>query len=193
MTDRPFAVHVTWTTYGSWLPGDPRGHVSNTRLPRGGFVRKQNIIGTPSSPADEFTHERARELQSHPTVFLTRDQAAVVARALVAAAATETRNWRIPRAAVMDNHVHVVVTDCPDDGPAVRRVLKGVTQAALSRHNGSPRRWWTENGSNRYKHSHEEIETAISYDASQPGMLAGVDDMRPFVVEVDGSIRYLDG
>ena len=30
----PLAYHITWTTYGSWLPGDPRGwklHAVNAR------------------------------------------------------------------------------------------------------------------------------------------------------------------
>ena len=42
--------------------------------------------------------------------------------------------------AVMANHVHVLVTNCPDDGPAVRRVLKGVSQAELSRGEGRSKR-----------------------------------------------------
>src|SRR5262249_18727114 len=158
MPNSPFAIHITWTTYGTWLPGDARGYVSNTRLPRGGFVRKLNTPGTAPAANDPFTHERAAEAQSHPTVWLTRGQPGVVAASLIEAASGRGRGWWILRAAVMSNPVHVVVTECPDDGPAVRRVLKGVTQAALSRHNGSPRRWWTEDGSNRYKHTDEEIE-----------------------------------
>ncbi len=38
------------------------------------------------------------------------------------------RGWRIPRAAVMANHVHCVVTECPPNGPVVRRALKGASQ-----------------------------------------------------------------
>ena len=190
MSGRPFAIHITWTCYGTWLPGDPRGYVSNTLLPDGGFEPKQNTPGTPYTQDDTHTREQAGENQVHPTVRLGREQAVCVAETLVEAASA--RGWRIIRAATMDNHTHVVITDCPDDGPAVRRVLKGVTQAALSAQLGHPRRWWTEGGSDRYKHDHEAIEAAVGYVARQPGMLAGVDDMRPFVVEDDGSIRYLD-
>ena len=28
MTLRPFALHITWTCYGTWLPGDERGYVA---------------------------------------------------------------------------------------------------------------------------------------------------------------------
>ncbi|VTU02288.1 hypothetical protein : Marine sediment metagenome DNA, contig: S01H4_S10653 (Fragment) OS=marine sediment metagenome GN=S01H4_46183 PE=4 SV=1 [Gemmataceae bacterium] len=192
MTERPFAIHITWTTYGTWLPGDPRGYVSNTRKPDGTFERKHNTPGTPCDAADAETYENARRAQAHETVWLTREQAAVVARNLARAATDKDRGWHILRAAVMANHAHVVVTGCPNDGPAVRRVLKGVTQAALSRHHGSPRRWWTEGGSDRYKHGDRAVEAAVEYDAHQHGILAGVDAMRVFVVEDDGTLRYLD-
>ena len=101
------------------------------------------------------------------------------------------RGWRILQAAIMTNHVHVVVMACPDDGPTVRRVLKGVTQAALSKFNGQPRRWWTEDGSDRYKNDHPAIDAAIGYVAKQEGRMAGVVDMRAFVVE-SGEPRFLD-
>ena len=144
---RPFALLVTWTCYATWLPGDRRGYVSNTRHAGGGFARKVNTPGVPYTRDDPTTRTLARSLPSHPTVRLTPAAAEVVARTL--AAATAARGWHVRRAAVMANHVHVLLTACPDDGEAVRRVLKGVTQAALS-------------------------AAADAYVAAQPGMLAGV-------------------
>lgn len=47
MCDRPFAIHVTWTTYGTWLPGDARGYVSPTRQHEADTLPKQNLYGTP--------------------------------------------------------------------------------------------------------------------------------------------------
>jgi REP element-mobilizing transposase RayT len=81
------------------------------------------------------------------------------------------------RGAVMANHVHVLVTNCPDDGPMVRRVFKGSSQAALSSKMGESRRWWTAGGSDRYKHTWEAIEAAVEYIARQPGVLAEIVDM----------------
>ena len=43
----PLAVFMTWTTYGTWLPGDPGGYVSNTLKPDGHYERRQNLPGTP--------------------------------------------------------------------------------------------------------------------------------------------------
>ncbi|MCH7687154.1 MAG: hypothetical protein IH899_10815 [Planctomycetes bacterium] len=68
------------------------------------------------------------------------------------------------------------MADCPDDGPAVRRVFKGVSQAALSRRHGQPRRWWTQGGSDRYLHTERAILGACRYVAGQEGMLVGIVD-----------------
>jgi hypothetical protein len=66
-----------------------------------------------------------------------------------------------------------------------------VSQADLSRQNGSPRRWWTESGSDRYKFDQAAIDAADEYIARQEGKLAGVEDMRAFVVEPDGELRFV--
>ncbi|MBV9125731.1 MAG: hypothetical protein JO112_20470, partial [Planctomycetes bacterium] len=94
-TERPFALHITWTCYGTWLPGDGRGHVSNVLLPAGGFLPKENVPGTPYHPGDDFTRRRARELQKGETVHLTAEQALAAAESLCRAA--QSRGWRIVR------------------------------------------------------------------------------------------------
>jgi REP element-mobilizing transposase RayT len=175
-----FALHISWTCYGNWLPGDERGYVSSTLRPDGRYAPRENTPRTPYKKDSPATRERAVACQKWPAVRLTAEQAGCVAAALVRAAAA--RRWRVLRAAVMANHVHVVVADCPDDGPLVRRALKGVTQAALSDHAGGPRRWWTEAGSDRYKHGEDAVRAAVGYVAGQEWMLAGVDDMRAFAV-----------
>jgi REP element-mobilizing transposase RayT len=163
--DRPFAFLLTWTCYGTWLPGDARGYVSNTVLPEGGALPRENRFGTPYTGDDAYTREHARALLKHDPVYLTEIEAFVAAEA-VAQAARE-RGWQIPRAAFMANHVHVVVQDCPEDGPAVRRVLKGTSQAALRRLTGRNQRWWTQGGSDRGKRDESAIEAAIRYVAAQ--------------------------
>ena len=173
--ERPFALHITWTCYGTWLPGDERGHVSNILLPEGGYLPKQNVAGAPIAAGDAYTKQRAQSLQKGPTVLLTADEALVAARALVKA--TQARSWVIVRGAVMANHVHVLVTNCPDDGPAVRRILKGVSQAALCETTGRSQRWWTAGGSDRYKHGRAAIEAAIRYIADQDYKLAEIENM----------------
>jgi len=105
--DDTVALFITWTTYGTWLPGDNRGYVSNTLSPKGGFCPKHNQPGSPYAANDAYTRERARAIQRWPTVWLTSAQATIVAKSLVGVATK--RKWMILRAAVMSNHVHVLV------------------------------------------------------------------------------------
>jgi REP element-mobilizing transposase RayT len=172
--EKPFALFLTWTCYGTWMPGDRRGYVSNTRLPQSGYLRRVNTPGTPFTADDPVTLQRARALQKGETVWLTAAQAVCAAASFVGAATA--RGWRIVRGAVMANHVHLVVMNCPDDGPGVRRIFKGVSQAALSDAAGTNRRWWTGRGSDRYLHDHEAIEAAVRYVAGQAGKLAEIVD-----------------
>jgi REP element-mobilizing transposase RayT len=173
--EKAFALHISWTCYATWLPGDERGYVSNTLLPEGGFLPKENRPGTPYAEGDAYTRKQARNLQKDSTVYLPADLAEVAARAIVDAA--RKRGWRIIRAAFMANHVHVVIMDCPPDGEAVRRILKGVSQAALSERFGRNRRWWTSGGSDRYKNDDEAITNAVNYVADQPYKLVEIVDM----------------
>lgn len=179
--DAPFALFLTWTCYGTWLPGDERGHVSNTLLRNHGYVPKQNVPGTPYAKGDKYTHERAKSLQNWPSVYLNRPQALWAAESFVLTA--RKNKWRILRAAIMANHVHLVVVDCPDEGAAVRRVFKGASQAAMSEKLGQSRRWWTAGGSDHYLHTDDAIEGTVWYVAEQQWKLAEIIDMKMVALE----------
>ena len=71
---RMFALLETWTCYGQWLPGDPRGYVSNT-LTEEGYRTKRNQPGTAYDRDERATHRRAKTLQKHPTTWLTAELA----------------------------------------------------------------------------------------------------------------------
>lgn len=180
-TDAPFALLITWTTFGTWLPGDQRGYVSNTRRAGRPWEPKQNMPGTPYTRDDCLTRETARVMLKQRPVWLTQPQALVAAEALVEAA--RKRSWRIMRAALMANHVHVVICDCPNNGPSVRRILKGTSQAKLSESAGQSRRWWTDRGSDRYLNFDAAILGAIRYVAEQEHKLAEIIDMQVVVCE----------
>ncbi|MCC6124186.1 MAG: hypothetical protein IT426_04445 [Pirellulales bacterium] len=175
VVEEPFALFITWTCYGTWLPGDPRGYVSDTLQPGNARIPKNNNPGSDYSAGHEFTHKIAKQRQKSDTVYLTREQARIAADNLLETA--RIRDWRMLRAAVMRNHIHLVVADCPDDGPGVRRILKGNAQAKLSQAQGHSRRWWTAGGSNRYLHSEDAIRAAIRYVTEQRWKLAEIVDM----------------
>ena len=148
--------------------------MGHTLLAHGVWEGRENAPETPYAAAHERTRTIAASLQKDTTVWLTEEQAEVVALELIDS--SHRRGWRIGRAAIMANHVHVVIFDTPPDGPTVRRVLKGTTQAALSKHHSSPRRWWTAGGSDRYKNDDEAIETALRYVENQKGILVEIRD-----------------
>ena len=110
-TDDAFALLLTWICYGTWLPGDRRGYVSNTLRRGGGFVRKQNRPGMPYAADDPYTRQQAIEMQKGTTVCLAYDDSQCAAESFVEA--SSGREWRVLRGAVMANHVHLVVADCP--------------------------------------------------------------------------------
>ncbi len=169
---RPFALLITWTCYGTWLPGDRRGFVSNAVQPGRGWLPKLNTPGTPYRADEPAAYRLARQLQRRASVRLDVAEARRVATALRESA--ERRGWRILRAAVMAKHVHVVVAECPPDASVVRRALKGVSQAALNRLAGAPKRWWTAGGSDRYLNDESSIDAAVAYVANQRGILAEI-------------------
>jgi len=187
MTSQPFALLITWTCYGTWLPGEARGYVSNTLKENWQYDPKRNAPGTPHTKDDPETYQRAKSLQKQPTVWLTHEQAVIVAEALIQAA--RKRGWHIARAAIMRNHVHVVIRDCPNDGSAVRRILKGTTQAALSDHAGQSRTWWTTGGSDRYKNDEQAVINAVNYVAKQEYVLVHIVDMVVRMPEEIGQSR----
>ncbi len=170
--ERPFALHLTWTTYGTWLPGDERGYVSHTLHAPGNWSPRANTPGTDYTKDHERTHRLASQAQKGKTVWLTPWQAQVVAESVIAAVVP--RHWRIVRGAIMTNHVHFLVVDCPTDATAVRRILKGNSQAALSTDHGTPCRWWTAGGSDRYKNDDLAVENAIRYIENQERILVAI-------------------
>ena len=76
MDEVRFGLFITWTCYGTWMPGDERGFVSNKLLPRGpdgsggGFVRKINTVGEEPHRDDPYTLQRAKTLQKQLKVRL---------------------------------------------------------------------------------------------------------------------------
>lgn len=74
-----FALLETWTCYGQWLPGDPRGYVSNT-LTDEGYRPKRNQVGTAYDHDERATHQRAKILQKHPTTWLTAELVPMMGR-----------------------------------------------------------------------------------------------------------------
>ncbi len=92
MTD-PVAYFLTWTTYGTWLPGDARGWTDSA-----GRLREP----------DAEAHGRAVSLLTHEPVTLTQDHRTVVEDTV--RRHCTVRRWHLHAVHTGATHVHVVVT-----------------------------------------------------------------------------------
>jgi REP element-mobilizing transposase RayT len=149
------AYHITWTAYGTWLPGDDRGWVA---------AGKQGI-----QDADADRRVDAMALMAGDPVILTPRQREIVADTI--RAHCHFRGWEIHAVNVRSNHVHVVVSADrhPDE---VMRQFKAWTSRRLSEDAGlaaSPgerngrKRWWTEQGSTKWVFDDRYLREAIDY------------------------------
>lgn len=101
-TVNTLAIHLVWTTYGTWLPGDPRGHWSPL-FDVYGHMRER---GGKLNPGDTTTHQIAAERMSEPTKRLS-----LIEELLVGQSIAETcRGVLHPLAvAVEPTHVHLLI------------------------------------------------------------------------------------
>jgi len=160
---------LTWTTYGTWLPGDRRGFVSNVADDDGSGVR----FNQPSTPYTRDVRP-LREFaiaQSGEPVLLTAEQAATALEQFRDTAAY--RGWTLFAAAVMRNHIHLVVGVLGDPEPeTLLRDFKSYASRKLNETFGRRDRWWTESGSRRKLPDWNAVVAASRYVENQDYPLA---------------------
>src|SRR5262249_30042120 len=133
----PLAFFLTWTTYGTWLPGDDRGWVER---------------GKGHQLPDSMLKHEAEARMIEDACVLDDEQRRIVEMTIVKHCAI--RSWELHAVNCRTNHVHVVVSanQAPKD---VREQLmawctrklkeferaRSADPAAAVREN-----WWTERG-----------------------------------------------
>ncbi len=164
------AVLVTWTTYGTWLPGDQRGFVSCVPSAESPHPI-HNRPGESYDADDPQSLASATERLQGTLVYLNRDHAEV---ALMAIAGVCGRHGIEPLAvAVMANHVHVLCQTERTKGELLKLFKGGVSHALNARFElESAPRWFTTGGSVRYSKSRGDLTTAIEYVKNQKQPLA---------------------
>lgn len=168
----PLAYLLTWTTYGTWLPGDQRG-----------WVRRKHGFQPPNLPVER----RARQRMSEAVCELDCGQRQAVDETI--RGHCSLRGWHLHAINCRTNHVHVVVTApkiAPDKVIAqlkawctrelkARSASEGQSSARseiAGRSNASGgegtavtdrRNWWTERGSVRLLFDEASVKAAIRY------------------------------
>ncbi len=141
------AYFSTWTTYGTWLHGDPRGWHH-----RGGG----------DQPHDPELHIAAQDGLAEPALVLDSDQRRLVERTIADHCAI--RKWLLHAVNCRSNHVHVVVTapDRPIKLPRDQfkswctRRLKAASETAREN-------WWTDRGWDEYIDDDRALADVVAY------------------------------
>ena len=145
--DDPIALFLTWSTYGTWLPGDSRGWVDygrGWRLP---------VPWRQLETAARMTEDACR---------LTSEMRAAVEQQLEETCGI--RSWQLFAKNCRYNHVHIVVAAPNTDPKRVRTTLKAWASRCLrDGFDRSRENWWTERGSIRRIFDEASLEAAIIY------------------------------
>ena len=162
---------LTTTTYGTWLPGDPRGFVSNVADGAGPEVR-HNIPSTPYDKNMPGLVRAARENLKCPPIYFKLAHAHEIFGRFTETAGV--RRWLLCAVGIMCNHFHIVVGVPGDPDPddllqdfkcyASRGLNKGWTRPASDT-------WWTTSGSKRKLRDNSAVLAAVEYVKNQPNPL----------------------
>ena len=142
----PLAFFLTWTTYGSWMPGDARGWADDR-----GAIREPNAR----------LARVAAGLMRGTSVVLTCAQRDTVER--VIHEHCDFRGWTLHAATCRTTHVHVVVTAAERTPDEVLGSLKARCSRQLSHRAKGPRTWWTRGGSRRRIYDTRSLENVVMY------------------------------
>jgi REP element-mobilizing transposase RayT len=148
MSTSPLGLFITWTVYGTFLPGDWRGWKHRSAGP---------VLARPlleSWHRDRLNHDVTNVDESMQSVAETAIQEIC-----------GVRSWPLWATSVRTNHVHVVVTAADYKPTLVRDQLKAKATMELRR--AFPiwkgRQVWTEKGDIEFLDSETEIQQCAVY------------------------------
>jgi len=150
----PLAYFITWTCYGTWLPGDDRGWTQ---------WRKGEQIPQP------FLADWCQKQMSETPLYLDPPQRSIVEKTV--AEHCDVRKWCLHAVNCRTNHCHVVTTANTHSGQQVRdqfkawckRRLKELEETRSGNEIKPRKQWWTRRGSVRLVFDEESLEAAIRY------------------------------
>jgi REP element-mobilizing transposase RayT len=153
----PIAFLFTWSTYGTWLPGDARGWVEY----RHGFQLPDPILELEC--AARMTGDACR-LAPHQRDRVHKQVAETCAH----------KRWLWHAVNCRTNHVHVVLSS-PAPPKTIREQLKAWCSRRLNEQQvelGIPEQerriqWWAERGSIRWIFNESDLAAAIDYVLNQ--------------------------
>jgi REP element-mobilizing transposase RayT len=144
----PLALFITWTVYGTFLPGDRRGWRHRNQGPQ-----------LASNKLDRWHRDRL----NHEIVLLDSEMQQIVESAIIEIC--EFRNWHLWSRNVRSNHVHVVLSAKNYRPQLVRDQLKAkaTKELRVAFEVWQSRPVWSYNGDIQYLDTEREIELCTLY------------------------------
>ena len=143
----PLTYFLTWTTYGTWLPGDERG-----------WNRKGEHESLPWNMAREDS--AIGDMKESPFLLSPNDRPLVEK---TIRKHCEIRGWQLHALNVRTNHVHVVVTASQIKPEIAVVQFKAWCTRKLQPDHPGRRRFWTEGASKRWINDNAGLAKAIEY------------------------------
>jgi len=146
------AYFLTWTTYGTWLHGNPKGSVD----------RHNAACGMEFHPPNRDWEQASRNRMKHPKVVLSPKARKVVERTVCQHC--EYRAWELIAVNCLPTHIHLIVSADEVTPERVMTELKAYATRALRREKLIEKgKVWTRGGSTRYLHSESALNSTIRY------------------------------
>ncbi|MCA8991157.1 MAG: transposase [Planctomycetaceae bacterium] len=148
MMSTPLGLFITWTVYGTFLPGDSRGWRHRAAGPQS------------SRPRLELWHRTELTQEVRLLTQSMRDVTESAVREIC-----RVRAWSLWAIAARSNHVHVVLTAPEFDPKTVRDQLKAKATLELR---GSFSIWkdrpiWSVKGDIQFLDTEDDIDTCVTY------------------------------
>jgi REP element-mobilizing transposase RayT len=141
------AYFTTWTTYGTWLPGDPRGWFQS---------------GRGLQDPDAARRFEALFLMTESALIPDPDQRRLVEQTVADHCAI--RGWEFHAVNCRSNHVHVVVTAPGRPIEEPREQFKAWCTRRLKAESAVVRAsWWTDRGWDEYIDDEDGLANVVAY------------------------------
>ena len=148
----PLAYFITFHTYGTWLPGNPRGSVD----------AHHRIFGTPYVGLAEGRQASSAQRLAHPPVELLPEERTVVLS--TTQEVCRHRGWVLHAANIQFNHVHAVIRAEPTPERVMNDLKAWATRRVVEaglRPRGT--HMWVRHGSTRQLWRPEAVNAACAY------------------------------
>ena len=154
----PVTLFITWTTYGSWLPGDVRG-----------WKKWKQGEQQPQPVLEDWCKERMKE----KAVLLDERHRESVED--VIRKHSQIRGWELHAVSVRSNHVHIVVTVVPKTGNNDYRVADSIKRVRDELKANATRvvrrcenpvtnaKVWTKGGDIQFIDTDDDLEQVVIY------------------------------